>query len=182
MADKQDREVAEENDDPFAEDYDEMAAYARQMIRAHRANDSAALTLEYLHFDHYLCHSFLWRHMKRQDRAWDSSGRWFDGVSARPEFPSPARLRLRGEIAWVVGQEKWYYDPFDLELELCPTTGAFRSYTIRFGDHRPLAEKTSDTAKQGVPVGPWAFVFEQRRGEPGAAARDDLPGGRASSV
>jgi hypothetical protein len=139
------------------------------MIRAHRANDPKALELECLHFDHYLCHSLLWRHMKRQDRAWDNGGRWFDGLSADPEFPSPGRLRLRGEIAWVVGQEKWYYEPFDFELELSPATGAFRSYIIRFGDHRPLTEKTHGSAESGVPVGPWAFVFEGRAAEPGAA-------------
>jgi hypothetical protein len=171
MADQPYRELVEENHDPFAEDYDQIAAYARQMIRARRANDPKALELEYLHFDHYLCHSLLWRHMRQQDKSiWDNGRRWFDGLSAEPDFPSPGRLRLRGEIAWVVGQEKWYYDPLDFELELCPTTGAFRGYIIRFGDHRPLAEKTHGSAKLGVPVGPWAFVFEKRRAEQGTVA------------
>jgi hypothetical protein len=172
MADMQCREPVGESDDPFAEDYGRIAAYARQMMRAHRANDSEALELEYLHFDHYLCNSLLWRHMKRQDKIWDNGERWFDGLSARPEFPSPGRLRLRGEIAWVVGQEKWYYDPLDFELELCPTAGAFRGYIIRFGDHRPLAQKTLGSAKRGVPAGPWAFVFEQRRESPDVLNRE----------
>ena len=162
MADKPCREPVEESEDPFARDYGRIAAYARQMIRAHSANDSEALELEYWHFDHYLCRSFLWRLMKRQDKLWDNGERWFDGLSAKPEFPSPGRLRLRGEIAWVVAQKIWYYDPLDLELELCPTTGPLRGYIIRFGDHRPLVEKTNDIAKPGVPVGPWAYVFEQR--------------------
>src|ERR1700742_2685658 len=109
MADPQARPPLDENSNPFIEDYDQIAAYARQMMRAHRANDSKALALECLHFDHYLCHSLLCRHMKRQDRTWDIGERWFDGLSAHPEFPSPGQLRLRGEIAWVVGQEKWYY-------------------------------------------------------------------------
>jgi hypothetical protein len=170
MADEQHRQPSEEDSDPFAEDYDEIAAYARQMMRAHRAKDPKALALEYLHFDHYLCHSLLWRHMKRQDRAWDNGGRWFDGLSADREFPSPGRLRLRGEIAWVVGQERWYYDPLEFELDLCPATGAFRKYMIRFGDHRPLAEKTHGSAESGVPVGPWAYVFERRQPEPLASA------------
>lgn len=170
MTDKLYGRPGQVNDDSFADDYDWIAAHARQMIRAHRANDAKALELEYLHFDHYLCHSLLWRHMKRQDSIWENGGRWFDGLSAEPEFPSPGWLRLRGEIAWVVGQEKWYHDPFDLELELCPTTGAFRGYIMRFGDHRPLAEKIQGSAKQGIPVGSWAFVFEIRRAEQVPAA------------
>jgi hypothetical protein len=156
-------------EDTFAWSDECIAALARQMMRAHRAGDSKALELEYGHVEHLLTNSILWRHLKRQDAAW-SSGRWFDGISAKPEFPSPSRLRLRGEVAWVIGQERWYYDPLDFELELCAVTGTLRGYVLRFGDHRPLAQKLVESAKEGIPCGAWAFVFERRRAERVAAA------------
>ena len=85
---------------------------------------------------------------------WDGKHRWFDGINPIDlECPSPGRLHVRGTITWVVGQKVWYTDPFLFELELCPRTGAFLEYVIRFGDHRPLSSKAKDYEASDPP---WA--------------------------
>jgi hypothetical protein len=172
MANEQNQRLTEEDGLFSAEDDEWIAAHVRQMIRAYRAKDAKAVDLAYLHFEHYLTKSILRRHLKRQDPLWDGTRRWFDGLEAEPEFPSLNRLRLRGEVTWVIGQEQWYYDPLEFELELCLTTGAFRGYVLRFGDHRPLIEKTLGSANGGMPVGRWAFTFE--RGCIKARAKGDM--------
>src|SRR5262249_28486721 len=113
------------------------------------------------------------RHLQMLDPVWDGSRRWFDGLYAEPEYPSPGRLWLRGEVCWVIGQEHWYYDPFDFEMELCPRTGAFRGCVFLFGDHRPLEAKVRGSAVSAVPVGGWVYKIERRRGEP--VAESDHP-------
>src|SRR5437879_3400205 len=104
-----------------------LAAEVRQLFRAHRAGDAKAVEVALFYFEHYLTLT-LRRHLRMRGPVWDGSQRWFDGFSAEPEYPSPGRLRLRGEVCWVSGQEYWYYDPFDFEMEMCPRTGAFRGY------------------------------------------------------
>jgi hypothetical protein len=151
----------EAEEDPFAESDEWLAAEVRQLFRARRANDAKAVEVALFYFEHYLTLTVR-RLLRLRDPVWDGS-RWFDGLNAEPEYPSPGRLRLRGEVCWVSGQEHWYYDPFDFEMELCPQTGAFRGYVVRFGDHRPLSAKVSGSAASGVPVGGWAFTIERRR-------------------
>ena len=133
------------------------------------AGPAKAVEVALFNFEHYLTLTVR-RQLRLQDEVWDGSRRWFDGLSAEPEYPSPGRLRLRGEVCWVAGQEHWYYDPFDFEMELCPTTGAFRGYVVRLGDRRPLSVKVRGGAAAGVPVGGWAFTVVRSRAEPGAAA------------
>jgi hypothetical protein len=154
-------------EDSFAESDEWLAAEVRQLFRARRAGDAKAVEVALYYFEHYLTLTVK-RHLRLQDEVW--SRRWFDGLSAEPEYPAPGRLRLRGEVCWVDGQEHWYYDPFDFEMELCPKTGAFHGYAVRFGDHRPLSAKVSGSAVSVIPVGGWAFTIERRRAEFGAAA------------
>ena len=170
MAEEQIQQEAEE--DPFAESDEWLAAEVRQLFRAHRAGDAKAVEVALFYFEHYLTLT-LRRHLRLRDAVWDGSRRWFDGLHAEPEYPSPGRLRLRGEVCWVCGQKHWYSDPFDFEMELCPRTGAFRGYVFRFGDFRPLETKVSGSAVSAVPVGGWAYEIERRRAE--LTARADRP-------
>jgi hypothetical protein len=157
----EDQPQLEVEEDPFAEDDEWLAAEVRQLFRAHRARDAKAVEVALFYFKHYLT-LILKRHLKKRDPLWGNS-RWFDGFDAEPEYPSPGRLRLRGEVCWVSGQEHWYYDPFDFEMELCPRTGQFRGCVFRFGDSRPLPEKVMGSAVSGTPVGGWAYEIERRR-------------------
>jgi hypothetical protein len=156
--------------DPNVESDEWLAAEVRQLFRADRAGDAKAIEVALFYFQHYLTVT-LRRHLRMRDPVWDGSRRWFDGLDAEPEYPSPGCLRLRGEVCWVSGQEHSYFDPFDFEMELCPQTGAFRGYVFRFGDSRPLAAKVWGSARSGVPIGGWAYVIERRRAE--HAAPDD---------
>lgn len=164
--------LPEDQEDPFAESDEWLAAEVRQLFRAHRAHDVKAVEVAVFYFKGYLT-KILQRHLSKRDPAWDNSSwlgdnssyRWFDGLSGEPEFPAPGRLRLRGEVWWVIGQQHWYNDMLDFEIELCPKTGAFRRYVIRFGDHRPLEGKSPASTLSAVPVGGWAYVFERRSPE-----------------
>lgn len=154
-------------DDMLAEYDQRIAAEVRQLLRARRAGDAKALEVGWGQFGWSLCHQ-LRRVLGASDPAW-AAGRWFDGYGAEPEYPAPGRVRLCGQIVWVVEQERWYYDPFEFDIELCPRTGALRRYVFRFGDHRPLAAKVHGSAVSGVPVGGWAYEIERRPAEPSAA-------------
>src|ERR1700722_5161284 len=105
----------EVEEDPFAEDDEWLAAQVRQLCRAHRACDAKAVEVTLFYFKHRLTLT-LGRHLKKYDPVWSNtyrpagSYRWFDGLDAKPEFPAPGRVRLRGEVCWVSGQEHWYYD------------------------------------------------------------------------
>ncbi len=156
-------------EDIFAGHADEFAAAARQLFRARAANDARAFELTLFHFKDRLA-KVLGRHLSKSDPAWDNSlhpldrdnNRWFDGFYAEPEFPARGRLRMCGEVYWLIGQGFGHYDPLEFELELCPETGEFRRYRFRFGDSRPLAEKIK-SPHPGVPVAEWAYEFEKRR-------------------
>jgi hypothetical protein len=161
-------------EDIFAEHAEWLAAKARQLFRANRARDAKAIEVALFYFFDYLSKVLL-RHLSKHDPAWDSlrpgdfaSHRWFDGISAKPEYPAPGCLRLRGTICWVTGQRQWHYDPLDFQIELCPKTGAFKRYVFRFGDSRPLSAKVEGCATPGVPVGEWAYEFEKQSAAPGA--------------
>jgi hypothetical protein len=149
--------------DSFDDSDEWLAAEVRQLFRAYRAHDTKAIKVALFYLEHFLTLT-LRQHLRLQDPMWDGSRRWFDGLKAEPEYPSRGRLRLRGEVCWISGQECWYFDPFDFEMELCPRTGAFRRYVIRFGDHRRLAAKARGSALSGLPVGSWAHEIERRRG------------------
>lgn len=162
-----------ESDDPFADSDEWIAAQARQLFRALQAEDPKAVEVSLFYFQDFLVKT-LGRHL-RDDPRWDSSHWWLDGLveTAPPDAQPPGRLHLRSELMWATrDQANWYTDPFEFELELYPRTGAFRRYTFRFGDHRPLTEK-----RVGASAGrnlvqsrdentTWAFVF--RRPNPGA--------------
>jgi hypothetical protein len=155
-------------EDEFTESDEWLAAEVRQLFRAHRANDSKSMEVAVYYFYAYL-QMTLQRHLRKCDPMWNrtasllnnSTPRWFDGLYPEPAFPEPGRLRVCGEICWV--EEAWYYDPFEFEIELCPKTGVFRAYVMRFGDHRLLSSKVPGSAAAGVPVGGWAYEFERRR-------------------
>jgi hypothetical protein len=152
------------SEDRFVEAEDHLAAQVRQLFRAHRAGDEEATQVELTYLDHFLTLTVR-RLLQFQDPVWDGSRRWFDGLNARPDYEVPGRLRLRGEVCWVSGQEHWYFDPFDAEIELYPRTGAFRSLVVRFGDQRPLSAKVNGSAVSGIPVGGWSFTIERHRAE-----------------
>jgi hypothetical protein len=168
---------AEGEQDNFAEHAEWLAAEVRQLFRANRARDAKATEVTLVYFFDYVS-KVLSRHLSKHDRVWDSSfrpldfasHRWFDGISAEPEYPAPGCLRLRGTICWVLGQQQWHYDPLDFQMELCPKTGVFRRYIYRFGDSRPLAAKVKGCETPGVPVGGWVYEFEKRSAEPENAA------------
>lgn len=159
--------------DIFSEHAEWLAAEVRQLFRANRARDAKATEVALFYFFDYVS-KVLSRHLSKHDRAWDSSlrpldfasHRWFDGISAEPEYPAPGFLRLRGTICWVIGQERWHYDPLDFQIEVCPKTGAFERYVFRFGDSRPLSAKLKGCETPGAPVGEWAYEFEKRSAEP----------------
>jgi hypothetical protein len=71
-------------------------------------------------------------------------------------------LDERRTICWVIGPALWYYDPLDFQIEVCPETGAFKRYVLRFGDSRPLSAKVKDCETAGLPAGGWAYEFERR--------------------
>jgi hypothetical protein len=83
-------------------------------------------------------------------------------MNAEPEYPSPGRITVRGEVAWV--HKTWYYDPFDFEIEICPRSGELVKYVFRFGDHRPLSAKVSGSALAGIPVGGWVYEIHHEAG------------------
>lgn len=166
--------------DVFAGHAEWMAAEVRQLFRANQARDTRATEVALFYLFHYVS-KVLRRHLSQHDRAWDSSlrpldfasHRWFDGISAEPEYPAPGCLRLRGTICWVIGQEQWHYDPLDFQIELCPKTGVFQKYVFRFGDSRPLSAKLKGCATPGFPVGGWAYEFEKRLpAAPAGGSRD----------
>jgi hypothetical protein len=165
-------------EDPFIESDEWIAAEARQLFRAQRANDAQAIEVCLFYFRDYLAKT-LGRHLQTAPR-WQADERWLDGLgAAAPIVVRPGHLLLRDTLTWVAtpGQnwlqrtlgnvervkERWYRDPFEFELELCPRTGAFQSYTFRFGDQRPLSAK--ELLASGTPAWPerneWAFVFHQ---------------------
>jgi hypothetical protein len=158
--------------DIFAEHAEWLAAEVRQLFRASRARDAKAIEVALFYLFDYVS-KVLRRHLSEQEGAWDSSlqpldfasHRWFDGISADPEYPAPGCLRLQGTICWVVGQEQWHYDPLDFQIELCPNTGSFKRYSFRFGDSRPLSAKIKGCETPGVPMGAWAYEFEKRSAE-----------------
>ena len=152
----------------FREDEDWIAALARQLFRARRAGDAEGVEVTLTYLEYHL-QKVLDRHMRVQCKDWPKyplpGYRWFDGIDrVAPEYHAPHSVRLRSTIAWVVGQEAWYYDPFEFELELCPRTGAFHRYVFRFGDHRPLEAKNCREATDS-PHGGWAYEFHARRAE-----------------
>ncbi len=179
MAEDQPRPEVKE--DIFAEHADWLAAEARQLFRAHRARDTKAVEVALFYFIDYMT-KILYRHLSTHDSAWDNSlrpldfpsHRWFDGLNAEPDFPAPGRLRLRGEVYWLIGQEQGHYDPLDFEIELCPMTGAFRRYVFRFGDSRPRAAKVRVSATPGIPVGAWAYEFARQNAKPSPGANADF--------
>jgi len=154
--------TANENNDWFAEDEEWIAAQARILFRARRAADGKAVEVAMFYLEHYLVLT-LRRHLRETGLGWDSSGRWIDGLSqVQSEYLSPGRMRIRAEATWV-DQEKWYDDPFEFELELCPRTGAFRMYVFRFGDYRPLTAKGMGREVVIPPKDGWAFEFQRVR-------------------
>lgn len=132
---------ANRDDDPFSEFEDWIAALAHQLFRARRMEDEKAIEVTMFYLEYYLT-LVLCRHLRGITYLWDGTKRWVDGLSDKKvEYPMPGWLHIQTTVTWVVGQEHWHDDPFEFELELCPCTGAFRSYVFRFGDHLPLSEK-----------------------------------------
>ena len=68
---------------------------------------------------------------------------------------------MQAEATWVVGQELWYDDPWEFELQLCPRTGAFVGYVFRFGDHNPLEAKEMGRTVLIPPKGGWEHEFQR---------------------
>ena len=153
------------DDDPFADFEEWIAALARQLFRARRAEDEKAIEVSLFYLEHYLT-LVLRRHLRGIASLWDGSKRWLDGLSEQKvEHPMPGRLRIQAVVTWVVGQELWYDDPFEFELELCPRTGAFCRYVFRFGDHLPLSAKALGRAVRVPPTDGWAFEFRRSQAE-----------------
>jgi hypothetical protein len=154
----------EADKDPFMESDEQIAAQVRQLFRARREDDRKAVEVEMFYLEGYLCLT-LRRHLRDSAYSWGSkSPRWIDGLSAiKVEYPSPGRLRIQAEAAWVVGQELWYDDPWEFELQLCPRTGAFVGYVFRFGDHYPLEKKKMGRTVSIPPKGGWEHEFRRGR-------------------
>jgi hypothetical protein len=156
-----------ENEDPFLESDEWIAAMGRQLFRAVGADDSKAVEVCVFYLQGYLVLT-LSRHL-RNDPRWNTNERWLDGLgAATPDVELPVRLTLRDDLTWATRDQKhWYTDPFEFELVLCAQTGAFRSYTFRFGDNRSLSEKEEPSSSDSPVVFPdadgWAFVFHRQR-------------------
>jgi len=165
--------------DIFAEHAEWLAAEVRQLFRANQARDAKATEVALFYFFDTVS-KVLNRHLSKHDRAWDNSlrpldgasHRWFDGISAEPEYPAQGCLRLRGTICWVIGQERWLHDPLDFQIEVCPKTGVFKRYVFRFGDSRPLSTKIKGCETPGDPVGGWVYEFEKRSAAAAESGRD----------
>jgi hypothetical protein len=149
----------------FADHGEWMTALARLVLQALRVEDAKAVEAALFYLRDYLV-KVLRRHLSKAP-CWDSKGRWLDALGeGTPDTALPGHFRLRDELMWATSdQEQWYCEPFELDLELCPVTGAFRRYTMRFADNRPLAEKAIPSGKQDKAVSGeadhgWAFVFQ----------------------
>jgi hypothetical protein len=151
----------------FADHGEWMAALVRLGLQALRADDAKAVEAALFCLRDYLV-KVLRRHLSK-DPHWDSKGRGLDALNeGPPDTALPGRFKLGGQLMWATAdQQHRYRDPFELDLELCPVTGAFRRYTMRFADNRPLAEKAisyhTDTAVAGREKDGWAFVFHGER-------------------
>jgi hypothetical protein len=160
-------------DELFDDPGEWIAAEVRQLFRALKAEDAAAVDVSLFYLRNFLVKT-LGSHL-RQDPRWDSSKQWLDSLGTRPpDIQPPSLFRLRDELVWATmpDQEHWYREPFEFELELSPVTGVFQSYTFRFADHRPLAEKAlRSTSMKGdvadLDQHEWVFVFHHRREEKG---------------
>lgn len=156
---------AMKDEDPFADSDEWIAAQARQLFRARRAEDGKAVEVAVFYLEHYLTLT-LRRHLHGEAFQWDGTERWLDGLSAtKVEYPSPGQLRIQAVLTWVIGRELWYDDPFEFELELYPFSEAFRQCVFRFGDLLPLSAKGMDRTVMIPPSGGWAFEFRRGRVE-----------------
>ena len=164
-------------EDPFVDSDEWISAEARQLFRAYNAKDAKAVEVAMFYFLDYLAKTLL-RHLRRASADWRPTwpapdSRWFDGFGCGvPEIPSQGRLRIRNTIFWV--QNAWYCEPFEFELELCPRTGTLREYVFRFGDHRPLSEKTQRCEASDPPVGGWGFEFRRIASDSGKPVSPDV--------
>jgi hypothetical protein len=156
------------DDEQLDESDDWLAAELRQIFRAYDAKDSKAIKVAMFYFDHYLTITVR-RGLYRKYPIWNGGWRCFDGIVAKPEFPTRAAIRLRGEVCILNGDMTFYYEPLDFEMELFPETGEFHRYVFRFGDHRPLEEKGSGKSDPSNPVGGWAYVIDRTRNVSGIA-------------
>jgi hypothetical protein len=153
-----------------------MAALARLVLQALRAQDAKAVEAALF----YLCchvRNVLSRHLSKDPR-WDSKGRWLDYLQeGAPDTALAGHFRLRDKMVWATAdQQHWYREPFELDLELCPVTGAFRRYTMRFGDNRPLAENAMPSPTESKPAAAradhgWLFVFQAEKLENGSVSK-----------
>ncbi len=140
----------EEPEDHFAFFAEWIAAHARLWLRAVDAGDATAIEVSLMHFRCFLVKA-LARHLRDEPR-WPSGDRWLDGIGiAVPEITSPGRLKLRDELVWATRDNQfWYEEPFELELELCPTTGAFQRYTSGMGTAAPSPRRNCWRRRQAT--------------------------------
>jgi len=147
-----------------------IAASLRQLRRAYDADDLIAAWKASGAFSanlRWLVHDCL-----RREPAWDSKGRWLEGMTHNFLYREPGSLRASGAMVWGLrsdpGGGQWA-DPIEVELVLSPDLDALTSYLIRFGDIRRFPDEDFQESllriKRELEDGEieWAFTFYGRK-------------------
>lgn len=155
-----------------------LAAQARQLFRAAHAKDKEAVSETIDHLGTWL--ACMLNLLLQDDPQWEPNTYFLDNLAGAPfEFRPPCSLRVRDRI-WIertdpatgisAESELKYVcmlgdrEPFELELELRPQSGAFHGCIYRFGDRRRLVDLTAGTDGTWPADDGWAFVYS--RGAP----------------
>lgn len=121
-----------------------IAVYVRQLFRAHAAADPEAVEWSLQCHQHFLIAAVAYQLRKEPRWGWDTLNPhkqlWHYLEETLLEILPPNTLIASGGLTWS-DRDGSYLEPFEYEVNVSPSTGAFRSYRFRFGDDRPLAEK-----------------------------------------
>jgi hypothetical protein len=128
------------------------AMSARLLVRAEKANDSAAYEICVMDLRHQLLASLSF-HM-RVDTDYARSGtKWVQRLGdALPDAQIPNHLILRDEAVVYHKTLEPYPEPVEFDIELCPQSGEMVRYTYRFGKKKQTSAATSSGDD-------WNFVF-----------------------
>jgi hypothetical protein len=146
-----------------------IAASLRQLRRSYAADDLIAAWQASGAFSMNL--RFLVSDCLRREPAWDSKGRWLEGMDHNFLFREPGGLWASGAMVWGLKSDpcgRTWADPIEVELVLSPDLDALTSYLIRFGDIRKfpeegLQESLRRIARELEDGGiEWAFIFHGR--------------------
>ncbi len=146
-----------------------IAASLRQLRRAYAADDLIAAWQASGAFSANL--RFLVSDCLAREPAWDSKGRWLEGMDHNFLFREPGSLRASGAMVWGLKSDpggRTWADPIEVELVLSPRLDVLTSYLIRFGDIRGFPDEDFQESFQRIGRDledggvEWAFTFYGR--------------------